>query len=368
MIQFDFITHEEFRNSLESDFREMAACVEAHAWKAVHVLAGSIIEAVLIDYLLAEKHVNREDALKMDFGQALSLCKDKGIISAKTVDLSTVIKDYRNLIHPGRTIRLNEKTDHNSAEVARALVSIVLAEVEKRKRENYGYTAEQIVAKLQRDSSADSIVPHLIKNANPVEVERLLLKVLPESYMQALDDFETPDYVSPALRLCFRAAFEQAPDDLKKRVIGRFVRILKEESDRVVLNYEDAFFRSADLKYVASEEADLVKQHLLGRLQKEVDEHLLITLQGIGKHIKSEEVSKFVDPLIRAMRQTSSARLCRQAQRCIEDEWGLMPQGVDKLVIQRIDGWIALYREKGLDTEVGKLEQLKSNLEAEIPF
>jgi len=78
----------------------------------------------------------------MDFGEALNVCKEKKVILSKTAALSGVVKGYRNLIHPGCLIRLNGTISRSSAEVARALVSIVVDEVEKRKRKNYGYTAE----------------------------------------------------------------------------------------------------------------------------------------------------------------------------------------------------------------------------------
>jgi len=43
MAIFDYITIDEFRKSLESDYQEMTSCFTAEAWKAVHVLAGSIL-------------------------------------------------------------------------------------------------------------------------------------------------------------------------------------------------------------------------------------------------------------------------------------------------------------------------------------
>ena len=49
MADFNFITVTELRHCLESDYRELRVCVEAGAWKAAHVLAGSVIQAVLID-------------------------------------------------------------------------------------------------------------------------------------------------------------------------------------------------------------------------------------------------------------------------------------------------------------------------------
>ena len=50
---FNFITTRDFRTSLENDYKELCSCLETGCWKAAHVLAGSIVEAVLIDYLVA---------------------------------------------------------------------------------------------------------------------------------------------------------------------------------------------------------------------------------------------------------------------------------------------------------------------------
>ena len=65
---FRFITDDEFRSSLENDLAELEAAKRAGAWKCVHVLAGSIVEAVLIDYLLAVKYkgLSEDMILKMD--------------------------------------------------------------------------------------------------------------------------------------------------------------------------------------------------------------------------------------------------------------------------------------------------------------
>lgn len=133
MAAFDFITNEDFRASLEADQAELLSCVEAKAWKAVHVLAGSIIEAVLLDYLIASKYQNLppEDLLKMDLHKAIDACQAEGVLTGKTAQLSAVIKDYRNLIHPGRSVRLSEKIDENSAHIAQCLLAMILAEIAK---------------------------------------------------------------------------------------------------------------------------------------------------------------------------------------------------------------------------------------------
>src|SRR5438132_13102251 len=121
---FDFITDEEFRLALEADFREMEICAEQGAWKAVHVLAGSIIEAVLVDYLLATQR-KQPDPLEMSIGQLIAACKKAGVLTQRSAELSGALKSYRNLIHPGRSSRLGETADMDGAIVAKALLSII---------------------------------------------------------------------------------------------------------------------------------------------------------------------------------------------------------------------------------------------------
>ena len=268
MPSFDFITDEDFRTILEADQKEIRQCAESKAWKAIHVLAGSIIEAVLIDYLIAEEHVSRDDALKMDLGKAVKLAAEKSIISKKSAALSSVIKEYRNLIHPGRSIRMSETTSAASARIAESLVEMILAEIEGRKRSNYGYTAEQIVSKVERDPAAGVLLKHLLKDVNPYEMERLLLDVVPNKYMNPGNPFfpETHHFTQ-MLVLLFRVAYEQTDKQLQARVAQRFVTVLKEEATTFIFRYSRAFFQMSDLQHLSIDEGQLVKDYFLTKLK-----------------------------------------------------------------------------------------------------
>src|SRR5690349_13104685 len=118
--------------------------MENRCWKTVHVLAGSIIEAVLVDYLIAtrdpvksSRHASQKDPMQMMLGELIVVCKDEGILSLRSAELSTVVKDYRNLIHPGRVVRLQETVDEQGAKVAEALVEMIVKDVESTKRQKY---------------------------------------------------------------------------------------------------------------------------------------------------------------------------------------------------------------------------------------
>jgi hypothetical protein len=101
---FEFIRDSGFRASLESDYKELNTALAQQSWKTVQVLAGSIIEAVLIDYLVSINH--QPDPLQMDLAKAVAAAEKSGLIAPETAKLADVLRNYRNLIHPGRSVRL----------------------------------------------------------------------------------------------------------------------------------------------------------------------------------------------------------------------------------------------------------------------
>src|SRR4051794_31417429 len=127
-LDFDFITDAELRSSLEADYRELLACFEGRSWKAVHVLSGSIVEAVLVDYLLVTSYTDA-NPLRMTLQELIEAAKAGGILPEKPADLSSVVRGYRNLTPPGRVKRLNETVDEDGPQIATAVVSLVVRAV-----------------------------------------------------------------------------------------------------------------------------------------------------------------------------------------------------------------------------------------------
>jgi len=125
--KFDFVSGDAFRESLDADYAELESCLANGAWKARHVLGGSIIEAVLIDFLLASGY-DESKALTMDLAAVTDICKQQGVVSEKAAELISVVRSYRNLIHPARVIRLQENIDEDTAGIAKSLVDIIVKE------------------------------------------------------------------------------------------------------------------------------------------------------------------------------------------------------------------------------------------------
>jgi hypothetical protein len=135
-VSFDFIRDSELRQSLRTDYAELVACLAAGAWKAAHVLSGSIIEAMLVDFLISVKYKSR-DPLRMSLTDLIDTCTKQGALTTKTSELSGAIKSYRNLIHPGRAKRLNEVADQDGARIVAALVGIIVREVSAKQEEEF---------------------------------------------------------------------------------------------------------------------------------------------------------------------------------------------------------------------------------------
>ena len=372
MASFDFITESDFRTSLETDFGDMKKAFEAQSWKVVHVLAGSIIEAVLTDYLISANYQKNKgtDPLKLNLGQIITSCREEGSISDRAVELSNVIRSYRNLIHPGRMKRLKESIDKNTAQVAISLVEIVVDEIEKCRSRNYGLTAEQLVRKVEDDRSSLPILNHLLDAAHEKEIERLLLNVLPGRYFE-LSDYQYDDVSEDQsnLAMCFRRAFERSSEPTKLKVCEKYLGILREAEGHTVLTYETEFFRCTDLAYLNDSTRQLAKDHILSRLQKDSSSSVLIALEGISSFLHEDEVMAFVDPLIKVIILRSPPDDREIARSRLHEATGLAPpenREIRDSVLKRLNDWIKHSEDREATDTLKILKDLESDLE--LPF
>ena len=374
MASFDFITASAFRDSLKTDSTDMQRAFDADSWKVVHVLAGSIIEAVLADYLLSVDYETKtgKDPLKFSLGDLVCACRREGSISDQAANLSEVIRSYRNLIHPGRALRLSESPDKDTARVAMSLVEILVREIEEHRRQSHGLTAEQLVSKVESDPSSLTILNHLLDDIHDGEKRRLLLEILPNRYF-ALDSIDYPDDYPHAskdlsnLSRCFREAFDASSEEIKREVCQKYIEILREEAGYTVSTYETEFFRCSDLSYLGNDAQELAKDHILSRLQKEASAAVLIALEGISNHLSISEVQEFADPLIRVYMSKHRSAPRGLARSRLHEATGLAPLGaVNSAILKRLDDWINHNKQREDSDAVETLRELKTDID--LPF
>lgn len=369
MPNFDFITAKEFRESLEADHAEMHRCADAKAWKGVQVLAGSIVESLLIDYLLSTSDSKRtnKDPLKLDLSEAISICRAEKVLSDRTADLCSVIRSYRNLIHPGRMVRLDEQPPtQNSSAIALSLVDMITEELAKIRRATVGLTAEQLLSKIVRDANSLTILKHLLQEVTEQQRERLLLELIPSVYEDSTtSEYPLHDNVHPEhLKMTYRTILESVSNDVRKRVASEFVRILREGDGDLVLRYGVAFFRPSDLEFVSPQHQAMVREHLLGQVSTT---HILSSLdlvEGISRYLQPADVIKWLDPFIRTLTSANVIGLIKQSTRAhLLDAAVLTTKEVNDEIDRRLDKWIKHFEEQEMSEKIRYMNELKKEIE-----
>jgi len=129
-----FISDIDLRDSIRMDIGTAEQTFRDGAWKASTILAGSAIEALLLWRLKQEDPSNLQNVAnidanqldRMDLHHLIDVSKIMGRIKTETVTLALLAKGFRNLIHPGRSIRLGEKCNRGTAYTALAALEHVV--------------------------------------------------------------------------------------------------------------------------------------------------------------------------------------------------------------------------------------------------
>lgn len=348
MTDFDYINSPEFRASILNDYEEMQKCAADQSWKSAQVLAGSIVECLLIDYLISTPNSERpkKDPLKMDLSEAINICKDEKVISERTADLCSVIRSYRNLIHPGRMVRLNESLPNkNTCDIAVALIDIIVHEVSKTRRATSGLNGEQILSKILRDANCIPILPHLMNEVNDEHRLSLLLNLLPPAYFD-YHDIDEFDLTKNRISMAFRNIFESASVEIKTKVVQRYVKILKEEDGDSVMSYKEAFFKASDLAFTDDLSFKIVQEHLLASAPQAHNLMSIRLLSGIGAFLRVEDCRAWFDPFMRALiSPTTKPHVKKAVREAFIGEIFYTKFDFDMKLQNRIKDWISHFNK-----------------------
>ncbi len=123
------------RRRILEDFQEASRSLQANNFKAAIILSGAIVEAMLLAILeenpppgIAVARLRREG-----LSNYLEYAWNVGRISDLTVRrlLDETLREWRNMIHPGKMIRSDFSVDRSRAEVALASVRMLSKELSK---------------------------------------------------------------------------------------------------------------------------------------------------------------------------------------------------------------------------------------------
>jgi hypothetical protein len=129
MKDFSFVRNEKLRSVIERDFRELERLSTDTETKAAVVLAGSILEGLLVDALTVAGKWDFDSACQQILSDLIRPARTLGIIQHD--NLSQVVKDYRHLVHPGREIRKGIRLTQEQADLAKAAVNVIIQDISR---------------------------------------------------------------------------------------------------------------------------------------------------------------------------------------------------------------------------------------------
>jgi hypothetical protein len=134
IIGLEFISDVALRESLLTDISAATSALANHEYKAATVLAGATVEALLL-WALQEtgeatiRGLTSSAAARpleeWTLGQIIAAASACGLITGDTKKQAELAQNFRNLIHPGRQLRLRDKCDRGTAYGALAAVERV---------------------------------------------------------------------------------------------------------------------------------------------------------------------------------------------------------------------------------------------------
>lgn len=137
--EFTFIGDAELRKIVERDYSEIQRALIAGCHKSVIILAGSAIETILVDCLLADvararrssKAPTEPDITRWDLNDLINVGVDLDIVNAGVEKLSHSVRQYRNLVHPGNEIRNKLTCEKEEARIAVEVLHIIHRDLSK---------------------------------------------------------------------------------------------------------------------------------------------------------------------------------------------------------------------------------------------
>ncbi len=134
--EMEFISDTELRESVRMDLSTATSGLHNGEWKASTVLAGRVVEALLLWAIqrdptllgsLAKKPKRTPEDWKLF--ELIDVAEELQLIETSTASQARLAKDFRNLIHPGRALRTQEVCDRATALTALAAAELVVRDL-----------------------------------------------------------------------------------------------------------------------------------------------------------------------------------------------------------------------------------------------
>lgn len=311
-MNFDFISDNNFKELLTRDFLELKKCIENKCTKSTLVLSGSIIEAILTEYFLQFPPTGKTESQIMNstLSDLLTWALTENVISSKEKDLAGVVKDYRNLIHPGREIRKGEKFSEESANISVSVLKIIVEAVKTVYLQKYGHSAEEVFEKLKKDWHFKSVFDKVIIKLNQNERIKLLSLLVEfdkyeksqwKCFLEEGPIIDFPLYDLEDVKPLIQQLKSLIPVDVTKSYLKKMIKEIETGNSLDAYSLFHLFHNNMDL--LDPDEQELVVIYFINLFDKISAESLTIiqeqTYSTIGKYINSpnivQELKEFLE-------------------------------------------------------------------------
>jgi hypothetical protein len=309
-MEFEYVSDAAFQDILKRDYQELKKCHENEAYKSALIMCGSILEALLVDYFSGSLPTGftKDSLLVANLAQLLDLAERESIINKGDKNLATVLKDYRNLIHPGREVRKKELFDKSTADISVLVLESLLRKLEQKYKERFPSSAQDILINLDEDWGSRAIYGIVITKLSNIEKERLFdefidieidIKSKFENYEADKADpvykniEETKEFVNELKPLL--------PQEVILKALHRVIKAINEGESLEVLSLYNLLHE--DIHLLNKDEQEFIAIYMLAHLSSIVEnvEELASekTYSTIGKYIHTDkglrEIKNFVE-------------------------------------------------------------------------
>ena len=303
--KFDFISDEKLKVMLIRDYEELQICLKHGALKSVLILSGGIIEAVLLEYFThnlpnnttLEDIVGREEVrdasgnvmTKFKSGWSLekfiNQAKTENLVSEKIQQLSHLVRNYRNLIHPAKEFRTLAEFDEETAKMSLSLVNMILKEVKINYAKKYSSTAEMVFKKIRQDEASFSIFGQLLDTINQNEKDKLLEMVTKYQINSDLE-FKKELYsktkkLTPNLSTFFKAVKNAASPTKLLEQLEILIKLIEQGEEHEIILLFDLYSDSLDL--LTEEKKEFVLLYVFGVLQTYIQRQYGLNSKNLSK-------------------------------------------------------------------------------------
>jgi len=361
--RFRTVRDSTLRRDLGSDYEELQKALKAYLHKSALVLAGGIVEAVLINYLrvIGYRHgPKKTDPDRMSLEDLISACRSEGALSQETAALCTVMRGYRNLVHPGRILREGESPDHARAEVAAKAVERVLEDVHNRIRKRPEWAAERVLEEFDWPPPLKRTVEKKIGQLPEADLIRLLVDVLPNRAAEAScnDDEVTLDGCDK----CFWAAFKLASPEARTKAAAATLGVIEATAPYNSSGLIGALFSAELLPYLDCVNRDVLISYVVDELDGRVRNGHWMRVAGLGSFLSESDVPAFIEALARGVVRGDD-RLRSFVKKAIVDEAKAMSDECRRLALIHLDKLIESLRRKGKGEGAARLSEVRFQIE-----